>query len=141
MSRRGFLASVVLGVAVTAGPGCTPPPEQPTPPPQDQKLAPGRAKEALLEMMRSKPGQDLGWFDGDVPDKMSKMAVEEQEDGWYSWGAFRFHPAQAIYTFVVQPAPGVRACAFAYRGSFESQEGRWVATPPQLVSTALQAGE
>jgi hypothetical protein len=93
-------------------------------------------------MMRSKPGRDLGWFDGDIPDEMAKMPIEEQENGWYGWtGAFRFNPSEATYTLVVRPRPGVRACLFEYKGSFVSKGRRWVATPPELVRTALQDGE
>jgi hypothetical protein len=105
-------------------------------------LTPERAKAALLEMMRSKPGQDLGWFDGDIPDEMAKMTIEDEENGWYAWTAgFRFNPSKAIYTLVVRPRPGARACVFEYKGSFVNKEGRWSATPPELVSTALQTGE
>ena len=73
---------------------------------------------------------------------MAKMKIEEDEDGWYAWtGAFRFNLSKAIYTFVVRPQPGVRACVFEHKGSFVNKEGRWSATPPELVSTALQADE
>jgi hypothetical protein len=70
------------------------------------------------------------------------MNIEEKQDGWYDWtGAFSFNPSKAIYTFVVRPRPDARACVFEYKGSFVKKGGRWVATPPELVSTALQTGE
>ena len=142
MLPRWFLASTLLGAALSFLAGCSSPTGQPPPASQEQKLTPERAREALLEMMRSKPGKDLGWFDGDIPDEMGKMRIEEQEDGWYAWtGAFCFNPAKAVYTFVVRPKPGARACVFEYKGAFASSGGRWSATPPELVSTALQAGE
>jgi hypothetical protein len=109
---------------------------------RDQDLTPDVAKKALLEMMRSKPARDLGWFDGDVPDKMSEMTIEEQEEGWYSWtGAFRFNPSEGKYWFVVRPRPEARVCTFEYKGSFVNTDGRWVATVPALVRTMMPAIE
>jgi hypothetical protein len=72
---------------------------------------------------------------------MSKMKIEEGEKGWYEWTAYTFHPSQAVYRLLIQPKPGVRACAFEYSGSFVQKNGRWVATVPKLVTTALQPGE
>jgi hypothetical protein len=96
----------------------------------------------LLEMMRSKPGKDLGWFKGDVTDKMSEMTIEEEEEGWYRWtGAFQFNPSKAIYVFVVRPRPGAPVCTFEYKGSFVKQGGRWFATVPKLVTTMMPAIE
>ena len=142
MCTRGYLAPAILGVAMGIFAGCTSQPDQASSASQEQKLTPERAKVALLEMMRSQPGRDLGWFDGDIPEEMSKTAIVETENGWYEWtAAFRFHPSEAIYTFVVRPRPRVRACAFEYKGSFRREDGRWVATRPELVRTALHAGE
>jgi hypothetical protein len=110
--------------------------------PGEQELTPERAKAALLEMMRSKAGKDLGWFDGNVADEMARRKIEAEEDGWYAWtAAFRFHPARGIYTFVVAPRPGVRACVFEYEGTFVRRDGAWSATPPRLVKAALPAGD
>jgi hypothetical protein len=109
---------------------------------KDAALSPEGAKEALLQMMRSKAGQDLGWFKGDVPDEMAKMRVEEEKDGWFAWtGAFRFNPFKGVYTLVVRPKPGVRASVFEYEGSFVRKDGTWSATPPRLVRSALQPGD
>jgi hypothetical protein len=142
MSTRGFLPSIFLGAALSALAGCSSQTEQPPSAVPEETLTPERAKEALLEKIRSKSGKDLGWFQGDIPDEMAKMNIEEEEGGWYAWtGAFRFHPSKAIYTFVVRPQPGVQACAFEYKGTFVNKEGRWAATSPELVSTSLQAGE
>jgi hypothetical protein len=104
-------------------------------------LTPKRAREALLRMMRSEEGKALGWFKGDVPDEMAKMAIEKKEDGWYEWtGAFRFHPAKAVYGLTVRPREGARACIFEYKGTFVRKEGKWTATAPKLVRTILQKG-
>jgi hypothetical protein len=142
MFLRRFFASALLGAALSFLAGCSSQTDQPPPASQEHKLTPKGAREALLEMMRSKPGKDLGWFNGDIPDETAKMKIEEQEDGWYAWtSAFRFNPVQAIYTFVVRPQRGFEACVFEYKGTFVNNDGRWTATPPELVSTALQAGK
>jgi hypothetical protein len=142
MDTRGILPLVFFGAAVSVLTGCDVGPQQPPSVVQEETLTPERAKEALLEMMRSRAGQDTDWFRGDVTAEMAKMNIEAEEGGWYAWtGAFRFHPAKGIYTFVVRPRPGASACAFEYKGSFVRQGRRWSATLPELVSTALQAGE
>jgi hypothetical protein len=142
MATRGFLPSVFLGVVLSVLASCSSQTEQPPSAVPEETLSPERAKKALLEMIRSKPGKDLGWFEGDIPDEMAKMNIEEIEDGWYAWtGAFRVHPSKAIYTFVVRPQPGAQACVFEYKGSFVNKEGQWSATPPELASTALQTGK
>jgi hypothetical protein len=141
MPIRTLLLPALFSAALVGAPGCSPEDEQPPAATQQERLTPERAKTALLDMMRTKPARDLGWFEENVVDEMSKMEIEKQEDGWYGWmGAFTFHPSKALYHFVVQPAPGVRACAFEYKGSFIRKEGQWVATPPTLVSTAMQIG-
>ena len=138
MFTHGFLPSVFFGAAVSVLTGYDVGPQQPPSAVQEETLTPGRAKEALLEMMRSKPGTDLGWFSGDVPDEMSKVTIEQEEGGWYSWtGAFRFNMSEAIYSLVVRPRPGAPVCTFEYKGSFVSKDERWVATPPELVRTLM----
>ena len=142
MSIRTLLPTAFLGAALSVLAGCSSRTEQPPSAVQEEALSPERAKEALLEMLRSKPGKDLGWFNGGISDEMAKMKIEESEDGWYTWiGAFRFNPSKLIYTFTVRPRRGVRACVFEYEGSFVHKDGRWSATPPELVQTKLQAGE
>jgi hypothetical protein len=149
LNKRRWCFGTALAVLLAALPSCAPEPAagpdpKSTPPAafRGEKLTPERAKAALLEMMRSKPGKELGWFDGRFPDKASKMTAEDEGSGWYAWaGAFRFNPSKATYTFTVRPRPGARACTFEYEGSFVRKEGRWLATPPKLVRRALQAGE
>jgi hypothetical protein len=142
MIPRTIFAAALLGAALPLSGACSPPPEPAAEAGQPPTLTPERAKEALLAMMQTKAGKSLGWFKGDIPQRMAKMPIEKGEDGWYTWtGAFIFHPAKAIYTFAVRPRPGVRACSFEYKGSFVRKDGRWIATAPELVQTALQAGE
>jgi hypothetical protein len=141
MSHHRIVVTLLAFVVVCLFAGCESPPEPPTTATQQLPLTPERAKAALLEMMRTKPGSDLDWFKGDVPDEMAKMKIEVREDGWCDWtGAYSFHLSKAVYSFVVMPKPGARACAFEYTGTFSIQDGRWVASPPILVRTAMQAG-
>jgi hypothetical protein len=141
VSRFAVFTSVFLAVAAISLSGCSSRADSPAPVAQEEKLTPERAKAALLDMMRSKTGKDLGWFDGDTPDKMAEMAIEKSDDGWYAWtAAFRINPTKAIYTFTVRPRPGARACIFEYKGSFVQEDGLWHATPPELVQTLLQGG-
>jgi len=141
MFGRTSLLPVLFAGALVGLAGCAPEDEPPPAATQQEQLTPERAKAALLAMMRTKPAMDLGWFEGNVVGDMSKMEIEKQEDGWYAWtGAFTFQPAKALYHFVVRPAPGARGCMFEYNGTFIRKDGHWVATPPTLVSTALQAG-
>jgi hypothetical protein len=73
---------------------------------------------------------------------MSKLAIEEEHNGWYAWGGvFRVHPAREAYTFTVRPRSVARACMFEYEGSFVRKDGRWQATPPTLIRTAGPAGD
>lgn len=110
--------------------------------PKQAKLTPEQAKEALLRMMRSKEGKEIEWFKGDIPDQMAKLKIEEEQDGWHRWtGAYRINPAKAVYSLIIRPEPGARACIFEYEGSFASKEGVWIATPPKLIRTILQSGK
>ena len=93
-------------------------------------------------MMRSEPGQRLGWFRGDVPERMAAMDVRRDEAGWYAWtGAIRFNPSRGVYSLTVSPNPVSAACTFEYTGSFALTDGRWSATPPKLVSILTPAGQ
>jgi hypothetical protein len=136
MPMRTYCAVLVAGVLA----GCAVPPDPPPPASQEGNLTPQEAREALLRMMRSKPGQDLGWFAGDVPDEMAKMAIEEKDGGWYEWTAFRFKPSEAVYSLTVMPRPGAQACVFEYNGKFVKEGERWSASSPQLVRTGMQTG-
>jgi hypothetical protein len=142
MSTCRGLALVLFGAALSLPISCSSQKEQGPSPAQADALTSALAKTALLDMIHSKPAKDLGWFEEDAADRMAKMMIEKDEDGWYTWtGAFRLNPSKAIYTFEVRPQPGLRACVFLYNGSFVKRDGRWSATVPRLISTALQNGK
>jgi hypothetical protein len=104
--------------------------------PTEAKLTPPLAKDALLKMMRSKEGQGLDWFKGNIADEMAKFGIEEEINGWFAWtAAYRFHPTKAIYTLTIMPKPGSNACIVEYEGSFVRRDKSWLATTPKLVQT------
>jgi hypothetical protein len=108
----------------------------------ENTLTPEKAREALLVMMQSKEGRDLGWFGPEIVKEMAKMPIGKDDNGWYSWtGAFRFNPSKSIYTLTIRPRPDVKACIFEYYGTYKNKRGRWEATAPKLVRTALQSGK
>jgi hypothetical protein len=136
-----LIAAALAAVSIVAG--CAAGARQPPQPAGagEAPLTPQGAKEALLAMMRSEPGQQLGWFRGDVPEQMAAMEVCKDDAGWYAWtGAILFNPSRRVYTLTVRPKPASAACTFEYTGSFALTDGRWSATPPKLVSIATPAG-
>jgi hypothetical protein len=140
LSAVRFHVSAIFVVVLGCLTACALTAEQPGP--QEQKLTPECAKEALLQMMSSKSGQELGWFKGNIPEEMAKMKIKGEKDGWYAWtGAIHINPPRPPTHSSFDP---VRACEpvfFQHDGSFVNKDGVWSATPPKLVGTALMKGE
>jgi hypothetical protein len=63
--------------------------------PGKAELTPEACKKALLEMMRSKPGQALGFFDKKLVDEMEKIPIEKKKDEYHWTGAYRFLPRES----------------------------------------------
>jgi hypothetical protein len=113
--------------------------------PGKAELTPDLCKKALLEMMQSKPGRALGFFDKELVDDMAKMEVEKKKDEYRWTGAYRFDPKKATYVLFVslvddrpplRPHPkGYLLHLKVYEGSFAMKEGRWVATVPRYKYT------
>jgi hypothetical protein len=111
------------------------------------ELTSAACKEALLEMMRSKPGQALGFFEKELVDDMAKMDAEKKKDAFHWTGAYRVIPAKATYVLFVsllddrpplRPHPkGYLIHLRVYQGSFEMKDGRWIATVPKYQYTLL----
>jgi hypothetical protein len=85
------------------------------------------AKDALLELIRSKP-KGMGWAD---PVKLSKEAVVyDTATDTGSFGPLDLDFARRTYAFTILYG-GTRGCALRYQGSFQLRQGRWVALPPR----------
>jgi hypothetical protein len=116
--------------------------------PSRSDLTPEDCKKALLEMMRSKPGQALGFFPKRLVDAMENVAVEKKK-GEYHWtGAYRFGlPPKVTYVLFVgitddlpalRPHPkGYLLHLRVYQGSFGRKDGRWIATVPTFQYNLL----
>jgi hypothetical protein len=93
-------------------------------------------------MMQPKAGEEIGWFSEKAIAEMTEMTVGDANDGWHEWtGAFRMNPSQRAYTLVIRPREGVKACTFEYKGKYEFADGKWSATRPELVKSALGSTE
>jgi hypothetical protein len=112
------------------------------------KLTPEACKQALLDMMRSRCGRALGFFDKDLVDKMEKVEVKKVKDEYHWTGAYRFDPAgKNIYVLFVSLTDkrpplephrkGYLLHLSVYEGSFEVQDGRVIATVPTYKYTLL----
>jgi uncharacterized protein (TIGR03067 family) len=111
-------------------------------PKADPELTPEACKQALLEMMRSKSGQALGFFEKKLVDEMEKMPVEKKKEEYHWTGAYRFNPPgkKTFVLFVglldgvppLRPHPkGYLIHLRVYQGAFELRDGRWIATVPK----------
>ena len=120
-------------------PRCNPPPA----------LTPGVARQALLEMLASQPGEPLEAFTKDIVARMAKIPIEKR-DGLYRWtGACVFDPGKATYTllipwgkdslaeFIRPKFDGLYILVQVFEGSFELRAGRWIATPAKYKYTLL----
>jgi hypothetical protein len=111
------------------------------------ELTPTMCKKALLEMMRSKPGQDLALFDKQLVDEMEKLDVEKLREEYQWTGAYRFQSNKATYVLfvsLVDDRPPLKLHPKGhlihlrvFHGSFEMKDGRWVATIPKYQYTLL----
>jgi hypothetical protein len=105
-------------------------------------------EKALLETIRAKPGQALGFFEKKLVDEMEKVAVEKKKDGYHWTGAYRVNPAKKatylLFVGIVDDRLPLRGNPKAYlthgrvfQGSFEMKDGRWIATVPTYKYTLL----
>jgi hypothetical protein len=94
-----------------------------------EPITPEVAKEALLQMSRSKSGQNVG-FCGDISDRFAKFMIIPTGEGWHGFSTFQFHPETAVYKFSAGNFES-GACVFFYEGKFVEREGRWSATQPK----------
>jgi hypothetical protein len=92
---------------------------------------------ALRALIWSIP-EGLSKFDAD---KLIQEAdqLEKQSNHLGPWGRFHLVLSERSYAFSVGYGPSSRVCTCTYRGSFEFQQGRWVALPPVVQSSTLGA--
>jgi hypothetical protein len=116
--------------------------------PAKADLTPEDCKKALLEMMRSKHGQELRFFPTKLLDDMEKVAVEKKKSEHHWTGAYRFNPPQkgtyVLFVGITQGLPPLRPHPkgylihlSVYQGSFERKDGRWIATVPTFQYNLL----
>jgi uncharacterized protein (TIGR03067 family) len=116
----------------------------------EPELTPEVAKQALLRMMRSKPGKALGFFGTELVDEMAKIDFEKKKDGYHWTGAYRFNlnpgkrTTYKLFVSLRDDAPPLRPHPKGYlihlrvyQGSFEMNDGRWIATVPKYKYTLL----
>jgi uncharacterized protein (TIGR03067 family) len=114
----------------------------------EPELTPEVAKQALLEMMRSKPGKALGFFTKELVDEMAKMDVEKNKDEYRWTGAYRWNPnpgkrtTYVLFVSLRDDAPPLRPHPKGYlihlrvyQGSFEPTDDGWIATVPKYKYT------
>jgi hypothetical protein len=119
--------------------GCAPPVESADPAEQEQRLTPALARAALGDLIRSRPDWPLADLDAD---EWASKPLHDNADGSYDLGGvIHLIPAECRYRFTVMPQPGARACVLEYEGRFRNKSGKWLASPPELVSAGLQKGD
>ena len=103
-----------------------------------QRLTPDVAKEALIALVRSRDAGNLC----NLPlDKLANVPPEKDEEGKFVWwGPIKVDLEGRKYRYARGSGLGGRVCRMHYAGSFELNDGKWVALPPQLMMTSLGAG-
>jgi hypothetical protein len=117
---------------------------------QVRELTPGAARQALVEMLRSKAGQALDFYDRDTVDQLAEISMVSGPDGEYRWSAAcRVNRVKATYVFFVSlndpprlvlrsnHPKGYLIHVRVYEGSFELRDGRWVASAPRYKYALL----
>jgi hypothetical protein len=128
------------------------PPRRPAanPPPP---LTPELARRALLELMRRVPGKPFDAFQGDILERMAKIAIEKTADGKFRWtGACTLDPAAKTYALFIPRGDRLRDFirpnyrgrylhGRLYEGAFElragQRVGQWLATSPKYKGMLL----
>jgi hypothetical protein len=116
----------------------------------EPELTPEVAKQALLQMMRSKPGKALGFFAKELVDEMAKLDVEKKKNEYHWTGDYRWsaNPGKrttyALFVSLRDDVPPLRPHPKGflihlqvYRGSFAMNDGHWIATVPKYECTLL----
>ena len=86
-----------------------------------------QARQAVLELIRSRPDAFIGFPDSD---KLAELPLKDRAEGKYAFGAFVVDlPNQRYSADVGHDAPEL----YSYNGSFARRDGRWVASDPEVT--------
>lgn len=124
-TRLAVGATICSALLVSCDSGC--PQSQPVPP--QRVLTAEDARGALVELLRGNPTAFQRRFDAD---DLAKQPLTSEAPGSYLCGGFRIEVAAARYQITVR-----YGCVFEYEGTFDLQNGRWVASKPHWTSAAL----
>jgi hypothetical protein len=92
---------------------------------QPSPIAP-QAKEAVVNLIRTHPGSFEGNPDAD---RLAKLPLEDEGDGWFAFGVVRVNPTSARYHASVGGSRGM----VEYTGTIRQVDGRWVASQPDVT--------
>lgn len=86
-----------------------------------------QARQAILELIRSRPDAFIGSPD---PDRLAKLPLDERREGEYTFGAFVVNLPNRWYAADIgHDAPEL----YSYRGSFVRRDGHWIASEPEVM--------
>ncbi len=86
-----------------------------------------QARQALLELIRSRPDAFIGSPD---PDKLARIPLEDRADGKYAFGTFVLDLINQRYSADIgHDAPEL----YSYKGSFARRDGHWIASDPEVT--------
>ena len=130
MNRRLMAATAGALCLWTAAAGCSPSEPAASEPAAKQEqatLTADQARQAVLELIRSRPDAFIGSPD---PGKLAELPLEQRQDDEYAFGAFVVNLSDRWYTADI----GRDALEmYSYRGLFARREGRWIASEPEVT--------
>ncbi len=90
-------------------------------------LTPDQARQAVLELIRSRPNTFIGAPDAD---RLEELRLEQRAEGKYAFGAFVVDlPNRRYSADIDRDAPEL----YSYNGSFVRRDGRWHASEPEVT--------
>lgn len=86
-----------------------------------------QARQAVLELIRSRPDAFIGSPDSD---KLAELPLEDRAEGEYAFGAFVVDLTNQRYSADIgRDAPEL----YSYSGTFAKRDGRWIASDPEVI--------
>ena len=130
MNRRLMAATAGALCLWTAAAGCSP--SEPAVSERAAKeeqatLTADQARQAVLELIRSRPDAFIGSPD---PDKLAELPLGDRAEGKYAFGAFVVDLTNQRYSADIgHDAPEL----YSYKGSFARRDARWIASDPEVT--------